>query len=63
MRAFAKPFLRRLRALLEPRGQLAVNMFADVRMLHRVGRLAAIFEIREQRNVGGNIVVHARRKR
>lgn len=62
-RAFGKPFLRRLRALLEPRGQLAVNMFADVRMLGRIARIGSIFDIRERRPVGGNIVVHARRKR
>ena len=62
-RAFGKPFLRRVRALLEPRGQLAVNMFADVRMLGRIARIASIFEIRDQRHIGGNIVVHARRRR
>jgi len=62
-RAFGKPFLRRLRALLEPRGQLAINLFADIRQLHRIARISTIFEIRERRNIGGNIVIHARRKR
>jgi spermidine synthase len=62
-RAFGKPFLRRLRALLEPRGQLAVNMFADVRMLGRIARIGSVFEIRERRPVGGNVIVHARRRR
>src|SRR6185312_4355927 len=61
-RAFAKPFLRRLRTLLLPRGQLAVNLFTDIRMFTRVARIATFFEIREQRGVGGNLVVHARRK-
>jgi spermidine synthase len=62
-RAFGKPFLRRLRALLEPRGRLAINMFKDVRELQRVQRVASVFEIRERVSVGGNVVVHARRRR
>lgn len=62
-RAFGKPFLRRLRAVMAPRGQLAINMFADIRMLGRIARVAAIFELRDRRQVGGNIVLHARRKR
>jgi spermidine synthase len=62
-RVFGKPFLRRVRAVLEPRGQLAINMFADVRQLSRVNRIAAVFEIRERRYVGGNLVLHARRRR
>jgi spermidine synthase len=62
-RAFGKPFLRRLRAILAPRGQLAINLFADVRMLARINRVEAVFELRERRQVGGNIVLHARRRR
>ena len=62
-RAFGKPFLRCLRRLLEPRGQLAINLFADVRMPLRLARIGAIFEVREQRHVGGNLIVHARRRR
>jgi spermidine synthase len=62
-RVFTKPFLRRLRAVLEPRGQVAFNLFADLRMLSRVARIATVFEIREQRHVRGNLVVHARRRR
>jgi spermidine synthase len=62
-RIFGQPFLRRVRALLAPRGQLAINMFADLRMLSRINRIAAFFEIRERRYVGGNLVIHARRRR
>ena len=62
-RAFTKVFLRRLRALLVPRGQLAINQFTDIRMLLRISRIAAIFEIREKRAVGGNLVVQALRRR
>ena len=32
-RAFGKPFLRRLRSLLLPRGRLAINLFTDIRVL------------------------------
>jgi len=62
-RAFGKPFLRRIRSLLAPRGQLALNMFTDIRMLSRIDRIATFFEIRERRYVGGNLVIHARRRR
>jgi spermidine synthase len=62
-RAFGKPFLRRLRTILASRAQLAINVFADVRMPLRVSRIQTFFEIREQRHVGGNVVIHARRRR
>jgi spermidine synthase len=62
-RAFGKPFLRRLRNLLVPRGRLAINLFTDVRMLGRVARIATVFDIRAQHGVGGNLVVHAQRRR
>jgi hypothetical protein len=38
-------------------------MFTDMYMFTRVARIAAIFEIREQKGVGGNLVVQARRRR
>jgi spermidine synthase len=62
-RAFGKPFLRRLRTLLLPRGRIAINMFTDIRMLSRIARIQMHFEIREQRAIGGNLVVHAQRRR
>jgi spermidine synthase len=62
-RVFGKPFLRRVRALLQPRGQLVFNMFTDIRMLSRINSIATFFEIRERRYVGGNLIVHARRRR
>jgi spermidine synthase len=61
-RAFGKPFLRRLRVLLVPRGRIAINLFSDIRMFTRVSRIATFFEIREQRGVGGNLVIHAQRR-
>ena len=57
---FGQPFLKRIRALLEPPAQLAFNMFSDRWTPGRVERLRALFEIRELKTVGGNVVVHAR---
>jgi spermidine synthase len=59
-RAFGKPFLRRLRSILEPHGRLAVNLFSDMHVFVRVARISAFFEIRDQIAIGGNVVVHAR---
>jgi spermidine synthase len=61
-RAFGKPFLRRVKVILEPRGRLAVNMFKDRREPERVERIASLFDIRDRVTVGGNVVVHARRR-
>jgi spermidine synthase len=62
-RAFGKPFLRRVRGLLEPHGRLAINMFRDFRAPERRQRVATFFDIRDERVVGGNVVIHARRRR
>ena len=62
-RALTKPFLRRVRALLLPRGHLAVNLFADRRRAARIEGIASLFEILQLVDVGGNVVIHARRRR
>jgi spermidine synthase len=62
-RALTRPFLRRLRALLDPPGMLAVNLFRDRREAERVERLALLFDVRERVGVGGNVVIHARGRR
>jgi len=62
-RAFGRPFLRHVRDLLEPRGRLVVNLFRDYRAPERIQRIASSFDIREEKRVGGNVVVHARRRR
>jgi spermidine synthase len=62
-RALTRPVLRRVRALLEPPGMLAVNLFLDRRTTYRIERLAALFDIRERISVGGNLIIHARSRR
>ncbi|HET6317332.1 MAG TPA: hypothetical protein VFG86_12805, partial [Chloroflexota bacterium] len=62
-RALNKPFLRRLRTRLAPRGRLVVNLFSDRRWPSRAARVAELFEIEQQCNVGGNVVIHARKRR
>jgi spermidine synthase len=62
-RAFTRPFLRRVRGLLEPPAMLAINLFRDRREAQRVERLARWFEIRDRLAVGGNVVVHAHGRR
>jgi hypothetical protein len=42
---------------------LAVNMFHDIRAPLRIARIKALFEVREQVPVGGNVIVHARARR
>lgn len=62
-RAFGKPFLRRVRDLLEPRGWLGINFFRDARADDRRERIAALFDVRTCTHVGGNVVLHAQRRR
>jgi spermidine synthase len=62
-RIFGKPFLRRMRQLLEPHGRLVINFFRDRRQADRVSRVALFFDIRHQLTVGGNVIVHARNRR
>jgi spermidine synthase len=62
-RIFTKPFLRRVRALLEPRGWLVVNVFRDAREQSRRERITALgFDLRACTYVGGNVVLHAQRR-
>jgi spermidine synthase len=62
-RAVARPFLRSVRGLLEPPGMLAVNLYRDIYAPLRIARLEALFDVREQVHVGGNVVVHAQARR
>jgi spermidine synthase len=60
--AFSRPFLRQVRRLMAPSGVLAANLFRDYLHPGRVERIASIFDIDRTVTVGGNIIVHARRK-
>jgi spermidine synthase len=58
-RVFSKPFLKQVHHLLVPHGWLAINMFRDRRQTLRLQRIAAVFQLRDQVPVGGNLIVHA----
>lgn len=57
---FARPFLRRVKDLLTPGGQAAINFFKDKRVPTRLHRLRTVFprvSVRESRE---NVVAHCR---
>ena len=62
-RAFGRPFLRSVRALLEPRGRVALNLFFDRNERERETRVATMFDIYKNHRIGGNVIIHARRRR
>jgi spermidine synthase len=55
-----RPFLRRLRELLAPRGHAAINLFADRRTMTRIHRLGRVFRVLRTVAVGKNVVVWCR---
>jgi spermidine synthase len=57
---FARPFLRRLRAIMAPGAPLVANLFLDKRTADRLQALARVFRVREQRRIGKNLVVHCK---
>lgn len=58
--ALARPFLRQLKALAGPTGEIAVNFFKDRRSEVYVGRLARVLTIRRIERLVCNVVVHCR---
>jgi spermidine synthase len=58
--ALARPFLRQLKALAGPTGEIAVNFFKDRRSEVYVGRLARVLTIRRVERLVRNVVVHCR---
>ncbi len=62
-KALTRPFLRRIRGLLQGHAMLAVNMFRDIHAPLRIARIEALFTVGEHVNVGGNVIVHARARR
>ncbi len=55
-----KPFLRRLAALLTPRGVVAFNLFTDRRLPRRLARLDRVLPISYCATLGENVVLHCR---
>jgi spermidine synthase len=55
-----RPFLRRLRALLAPRGLAAFNLFLDRRTATRLHRIERVFRVLRTVPAGKNLVVWAR---
>jgi hypothetical protein len=58
--ALARPFLRQLKTLAGPTGEIAVNFFKDRRSEVYVGRLARVLTIRQVERLVRNVVVHCR---
>jgi spermidine synthase len=56
----ARPFLRRLRALLAPGGEIAINMFRDRRAELHVGRIRRVLPVQQVQRLPRNVVVHSR---
>jgi spermidine synthase len=56
--ALARPFLRQLKTLVGPTGEIAVNFFKDRRSEVYVGRLARVLTIRRVERLVRNVVVH-----
>lgn len=55
-----RPFLRRLRAILTPRGHVVFNLFRERRTEQRIERIARVFRIVKQTEVEKNVVVWGR---
>lgn len=56
----ARPFLRRLRELTAPGGEIALNMFRDRRAEVYVGRIRRVLPIHQVQRLPRNLVVHSR---
>jgi spermidine synthase len=54
----ARPFLRRLRALLLPGGEIAVNMFRERNSQSHVARIRRILPVRRVDRLRSNVIVH-----
>ena len=58
--ALARPFLRQLRSIAGPDGEIAVNFFKDRRSEVHVNRLARILTVQRVQRLPRNVVVHCR---
>jgi spermidine synthase len=55
-----KPFLRGLKALLEPRGLAAFNLFQERRVEDRIRRISRVLTILDRQPIGKNLVLWCR---
>lgn len=58
---FATAFLRQIAMLLTPGGIAAFNLFKTKRIPEQLHRLGRVFNVIDQIDIGGNIVVHVMR--
>jgi spermidine synthase len=58
--ALARPFLRHLRSIADPDGEIAVNFFKDRRSEVHVNRLARILTVHRVQRLPRNVVAHCR---
>jgi spermidine synthase len=58
--ALARPFLRRLKTVAGPTGEIAVNLFRDRRCEVYVNRLARILRIHRVERLSRNVIAHCR---
>ncbi|HEX2923481.1 MAG TPA: hypothetical protein VHS28_05575, partial [Chloroflexota bacterium] len=54
----AKPFLRRLKEIAGPGGEITFNIFRDKRTETHLNRISRVLRIKQKLVVGRNVVVH-----
>ncbi len=58
--ALARPFLRNLKAIAGPTGEIVVNLFRDRRSEVYVNRLARILRVHRVERLSSNVIAHCR---
>jgi hypothetical protein len=58
--ALSRPFLRHLKTIAGPRGEIAVNLFKDRRSTVYVNRLARVLHVHRLERLTRNVIVHCR---
>jgi spermidine synthase len=58
--ALARPFLRHLKMIAEPTGEIVVNLFRDRRSAVYANRLARVLRVHRVERLSRNVIVHCR---
>lgn len=58
--ALSRPFLRHLKTIAGPKGEIAVNLFKDRRSTVYVNRLARVLHVHRLERLTRNVIVHCR---